>query len=181
MIDKDKIYKHNINICNVSKCNNISRNFRDKNIYDKNVNQRNNLYNCKTEKHIIIQQMIDIIHISKYHLIDIGLRYDSNECIETFGRTRMKNIMETRLRFIKIRNDINQSDLVYASSKFVTKIFDNNRQETDLNENKINGDTKYPEYSSGIRFYYHPYYENKKEKSEKLPGTNVFDDGNTNI
>eukprot|EP01084_Bolivina_argentea_P102374 183410_1 len=100
----------------------------------------------------------------------------------------MKDVMETRLRFNKIRKDINNNNnnMVYTSSKFVTEIFDHPKQETDVNEYKTdNDDSKYeykqqtyPEYSSGIRFYYHPYYQHKKERQEILPGTDMIEMGN---
>eukprot|EP01084_Bolivina_argentea_P185197 319392_1 len=182
-IDKDKIYKNNINGCNISKCNNISRNFRDKNIYDTNVNERKKLYkNCETETQVIIQQIIDIIHISQYHLVDIGLRSDDNKGIKQSDQKRMQDLMETRLGFSKIRKDINNNNMVYASNKFVTEIFDDKKQEMDNDDSKYEHKQKtYPEYSSGIRFYYHTYYKHKKEREEILPGTDMYERGNMDI
>ena len=79
-MDKIKVYKQNKNVCNLRKCKALKRNFRNRNIFDNNIELRYRLYsNCKDEKGIVIQQIIDLMHIIKYHLIHIGMRINENE------------------------------------------------------------------------------------------------------
>eukprot|EP01083_Nonionella_stella_P144570 451580_1 len=72
----DSIYADNVNKCALEECECIKREFRDRKIYDKNDKKRFKLYShCENEKSVVIQQLVDQIHINKYHLTDIGLRY----------------------------------------------------------------------------------------------------------
>ena len=45
----------------------------------------------------------------------------------------------------------------------------NNDNDDSKNDNNNNGNA--PQYSFGIRFYYHKYYKNNMNKNEILPGT----------
>eukprot|EP01083_Nonionella_stella_P112031 329069_1 len=73
----DSIYADNVNQCAMEECECIRREFRARNIYDKNAKERFKLYSCcdESEKSVVIQQFVDQMHINKYHLTDIGLRY----------------------------------------------------------------------------------------------------------
>eukprot|EP01083_Nonionella_stella_P157575 511704_1 len=75
----DSIYADNVNKCALDVCACIKREFRDRNVYDKNGKERLKLYShCEDEKSVVIQQFVDQMHINKYHLTDIGLRYINN-------------------------------------------------------------------------------------------------------
>ena len=69
--------------------------------------------------------------------------------------------------------------MVYGSGKFITEIFDDENEQRDEDEEKQDHQhKKYPEYSSGIRFYYHEYYKNNTKDKEILPGTDMIEMGN---
>ena len=68
----DKIALSTSSSCNVSSCKCILRNFQRRDIFDHDNKKRFEIYShSKNEESIIIQQIIDIIHILKYHLIDL--------------------------------------------------------------------------------------------------------------
>eukprot|EP01084_Bolivina_argentea_P206397 352413_1 len=143
--------------------------------------------------HLYTHQMLDQLHICKYHLIDFGLRYiaddeikDNANHIEHKNDIQLyqmtKSLRIKRNRFEKLRRECddhksNDNNHMYINSdlsnKFVTEI---------LNlDNKTNNCKSYSEYSFGIRFYYHDYYKNNQTKEEILPGTDMMDRGNHSI
>eukprot|EP01083_Nonionella_stella_P088002 245003_1 len=112
----DSIYAYNVNKCALEECECIKREFRNRNIYDKNAKERFKLYrHCGSEKSVVIQQLVDQMHINKYHLTDIGLRYVNNNVNDNDG---YQQVITNRKRFNKIRND------GAKSNKFVTQILD---------------------------------------------------------
>eukprot|EP01083_Nonionella_stella_P196616 723304_1 len=110
----DSIYADNVNKCAMEECQCIKREFRDRNVYDKNEKERFKLYlHCENEKSVVIRQLLDQMHINKYHLADIGLRYIENNANDHDG---YHQVITNRKRFNKIRNDSAKS------KKFVTQV-----------------------------------------------------------
>ena len=178
-MDKDKIYKKFQNDCDFASCKSLTRTYRDKAIYDANKQKRYDLYfKSKTEKSILMQQMIDILHVIQHHIIQLGYRIDidCNDDEKTdndrglFSRIRQE-IIAKREGIQNIRSDINRS-IINTKSKFVTII-------NDVDDDKRNGgDHEYPQYSQSIRFFYHKYYKNNHTEKEKIPGTDILENHN---
>eukprot|EP01084_Bolivina_argentea_P261850 442665_1 len=182
-IDSNKIYCQNIGTCDLPSCTHIAREYRNRNIYDINDKQRYKLYNhCKTEKSIVINQIIDQIHIVKYHLIDLQLRYISKAARSENQDEKHDNnhqqlsimrneILTRRSIFNKIRGDLPSNDTQKQPNKFMTEILDDAKQQGDI----------HAQYSFGFRYYYHDYYKNNRNRQEMVPGCTFPDECNVLI
>ena len=155
--------------CDISSCNHVKRNYRDQSIFDHDNKKRFELYEHSTsEQSVVIQQMLDIIHVSKYHLTDLGFRaqrnlHDKNDRNNTDNYEWIKNSIIPKM-------DLSRS----SGSKFITKVMDDDDNENDQ--------ARYPKYSSGIRFFYHPYYKNNQARNERIPGySSMVEYGNSMI
>eukprot|EP01084_Bolivina_argentea_P049486 91002_1 len=181
-IDDNNIYMQYKNKCDMKNCKSIAREYRDRQIYDRHsMKHMYKLYkNCISAESIIIQQLLDQIHINKYHLIDMGLRNDiNNKDIDEKKDNKndnnsniiISNVLNNRNRFNLIRNDLKSNkNNNKTHNKFVTEI-----------RNGHNNNNKYPKYSFGVRFYYHKYYKNNNTTQEILAGTDFMELGNTLI
>merc|ERR1712228_504124 len=152
-IDVDQLYITNHGKCSFSTCKALQRTFRNRKKYDLNKKHRLKLYDeCSDEKEIVLYQLMDQIHISSHHLIDMGYRYLPNKSNEN-NNDKNKQLKARKTKLLKkIRND--QED--DTKSKFITKM-----------------DRKTIEYQFGVRFYYHDYYQNKHVTEEQVPGASI--------
>ena len=181
-MDNNRSYTNNNNnnmygLCELAHCKYIERNYRNKNIFDHDNKRRFQLYkHSSTEQSVVIQQILDIIHICRYHMIDLGFRvfHDKTQYDQQDKFTSIRNKIIAKRQGLKsihsnISTDNNNNNnnhihnlAVSSSSKFMTHVFDDNDDEKD---------GKYPQYSSGIRYYYHDYYKNNNTRKEIIPGT----------
>eukprot|EP01084_Bolivina_argentea_P112610 200831_1 len=178
-VDNNSLSQKYNNICDIKSCGYIARQYRNRDIYDCNSIKRYKLYhNCDSEKCAVIYQLLDILHNVKYHLIDQGLRYDTNVNDNSKNEKLhhlKQHLLQKRLKFNKITNKQKNDEV----NRFVTNMSmtETNDQETD---NKDDQETKTylnlkPNYSFGYRFYYHKWYkENASKKDAALP---FFKDG----
>ena len=105
-MDNDKLYFLHETECDIATCKCLKRYYRNKKIYDTNNQQRYWLYfKSNSEKSITIQNIIDILHIIKYHSIQLGFRVniDNYNHENRFSAIR-KEIMLRRDQINKIRN-----------------------------------------------------------------------------
>eukprot|EP01084_Bolivina_argentea_P145580 255139_1 len=180
-IDKNNLYKQHHGKCNLESCLYVQREYRDPKIYDANNEHLCKLYhNCKTEQSIVICQLLDALHVNKYHLIDMGMRYMHNiddNAVDVDEKTNvdkrlfaMKNALSEKLtKFGKVRNDINNT-----FNKYLTQPLNN-----DNDDNKTNHE--FIPYDFGFRFYYHNFYKHNKSTKAEIPGAthDCIDYGNT--
>eukprot|EP01084_Bolivina_argentea_P038276 70775_1 len=184
-IDDNNIYKDNDTKCDITQCKYIQRQYRDPNIYDTNSNNeaRYKLYhNCQSEESVVISQFLDALHIVKYHLFDIGLKYnmDVNDTDEKL-QNMMIELQEKRQIFNKLRKDIKPNAKNKFPNKFVTEII-LEEEEKSNDEQKNNDQQQQKSYGFGFRFYYHNYFKNNKNTKEEIPGGfGMHDFGNTSI
>eukprot|EP01084_Bolivina_argentea_P038134 70527_1 len=166
-LDKDKVYINDENNeCPIGECKHLKRAYRDKNSF-KLDHQRH------TAKTLIIQQILEQIHIIKHHLIHLGMRYIENGNDEQPQILMMrKELLIKREKFEKITNR--------KQSKFVTYILE---KETEEKYDDENNKESMVEYGFGFRFFYHSYYKNKQIKQEQIPGAikGLIDYGNAAI
>eukprot|EP01083_Nonionella_stella_P045223 121544_1 len=185
----DSIYPECVNECELAICPYIKREYRDRSIYDTDEKERFELYShCnESERSVIIQQFVDQIHINKYHLTDLGLKYvKDHEDINDGQHDNAYNrpiynevvqdgynlVMAKRDGFVKLTNDSGKLN------RFVTPVlnYDGDEDDDDSKENS------YSPYSFGVRFYYHDYYKNNDTKWEIVPGNkDAYDYGNRHI
>eukprot|EP01084_Bolivina_argentea_P013318 24967_1 len=185
IVNDENIYIKNKKHCDIASCKNVGREYRDRSIYGIDESQRFKLYNqCKSERAIVIRQLLDQIHVIKYHLVDLGLRYNhdtddsmNDDYSSNKKLRRIKNDL-TKLRRNTL-NAINCRDVDAGNSnKFITTILN---EENKNNEQSESENKPYSPYSFGVRFYYHEYYRNNKKKRELLPGTEILDTSNYSI
>eukprot|EP01084_Bolivina_argentea_P287756 493771_1 len=187
-IDNNNIYTKTATSCDIASCEIIKREYRNKLIYDFNNSERFKLYKqCKSEYSIIIQQLLDQLHIAKYHLVDLGLRYvpelkndDENDAANVnninvdkkLGQMR-NDLRVKRQYFNKIRNDNKDSNAEHNTcSKFVTEFYENKNDDAK---------NEYPQYSLGIRFYYHLCYKNNENSHWTVPGSSGLHEGSSHL
>eukprot|EP01084_Bolivina_argentea_P205931 351703_1 len=168
-IDQHNIYKQNDGKCDLKSCHYLQREYRNRSL---SIQKQCQLYHgLESEQSIVICQLLDALHIAKFHLIDLGMRYiekDDAKMNQDEIVCHMKiDLLKKRAIFSKIRND-NQSQ---NESKFVTQILCNVKQ------------SPYIQYASGYRFYYHKYYKNNVGTHEQIPGAYVgcIDGGNMDV
>ena len=77
-LDKHKLYKGEEDDmkCDMMKCKSLFRNFSSR-------KHRLSVYSfCNDDKSMVIQQHIDILHVLKHHLINIGARAEENDDVK---------------------------------------------------------------------------------------------------
>eukprot|EP01084_Bolivina_argentea_P006060 11455_1 len=176
-LDKNQAYLQNLGVCSLRQCKHLQRQCRDRNAHDKWH------IACKPGKSMIIQQILDQMHIIKYHLVDIGQRYFENKEAESKKSTTKKS-SDFHKRFIKMRNTLMKKRKIFAetthyqilNSKFVTKL--TQLQDAQI-QFRIHTDWSSC-YQNGFKFYYHQYYKHKDVTTEYIPGAprGAFDSGN---
>eukprot|EP01084_Bolivina_argentea_P268067 455218_1 len=150
--------------CLASDCIAMQREYTDRN------RERSELYfACSDNTEMAIVQMMDILHITKYHLIDMALRYKTQYHSDNI-KTVVTQLKQKRNKFNHIRKD--SASFTEVKNKFVTNIFE---QGDEKQEEK--GD-KSQTYSLGFRFYYHEHYRNNCGEQEYVPGSTILDQTN---
>eukprot|EP01083_Nonionella_stella_P271359 919486_1 len=178
-IDSNNLYTQTHGKCDLKTCGFIQRQYRDRNIYDEDSKSRRKLYfDAKSEESIVIYQMLDGLHVHKFHLIDMGMRImrctDNDEGLNE----TMKGMVNKRETFSKIRNDIsNDKHAINYGNKFVTQIL--NDPEAKVGDEHDNED-EFAQFGFGVRFYYHSYYKHNESIDGQIPGAphGCIDPGN---
>ena len=182
-IDKDKEYLKYDGCCDVGGCLRLDREFREKKVYDKDKTKRFEIYqNCKDENGVIIQQLLDQMHLSRFHLIDLPMRVEIDDgAEEKQSQKRLTNISKLRKSLATKRANFNEmrknTSRITAESqthrqnipnKFVTEIYEKDEDE-EIKTDELNDNIdRYPQYWSGIRFYYHKHYKYNINRTELL-------------
>ena len=173
-LDEKKPYLDETEECAMEKCLFLRREYRDRESNEANGDLRARLYaHCHSDKAIVIQQMLDQLHIARHHLIHIGLRdNDQGDQGDHGNIRRMRDRLNAkRKQFDALRKRecwMKKKDFK-KQNKFVTKV---------QNENQ----DKYPKYGFGVRYYYHSYYQHNQMKQELIPGASGWsDNGNMDI
>eukprot|EP01084_Bolivina_argentea_P119995 212733_1 len=158
-IDANKVYISE-NCCEIEHCYRL----KSRHFIESNTDKDNNS--------ILIRQMLDQLHIIKYHLLDIGHRYIlpnamTNFCFHDICENQ-QNVIEIRKDLLVKKTKIEQNkDLQHTMhSRFVTKLSSNDDMKNE-----------FVEYQFGFRFYYHDYYKSNNKTTEEIPGSNLYGKG----
>eukprot|EP01084_Bolivina_argentea_P307106 530761_1 len=108
-IDVHRFYLKYNKQCNILNCNVIKREYRNKSEFDKNKEKRFKLYHCKNEKDIVLQQILDQIHIIKHHSVDLGYRLNRNDNNNMNLINMRDSLRQKRQIFNKIRQDTHEN------------------------------------------------------------------------
>ena len=182
-VDKDRFFARNQAKCNLAQCAHIKREY---------VMTRGDLqetYDLNESKAISLCQMLDQLHIVKYHLIDIGLRHkadrdegniDGDEHKDAdFDRTlsAMRNSLTAKRTAFRAMRGSNRNEKVL--SKFVTETALENG---DADEKcSVDSHQSMANYSFGFRFFYWPFYKGNEATTTIITGNNLMELGNTGM
>ena len=184
-LDTNCLFLRHHRECDPKECMHIRREY---------IQQRQNIYvklGLTEMKAVVLCQMLDELHVAKYHLIDIGLRYkaDGSECdvdndedeqkLADFDRTLaiMKAAMTTRrAEFRKIRGRDQSPNVL---SKFVTETATQGNHADGEEKKSSESDNPMTHYSFGFRFAYWPFYERNENSRVMIPGTDLMEVGNS--
>ena len=183
-VDKNQIFAQKYGKCDLAQCAHFEREYL---MTRKDLEQQ---YHLKENKAIAVCQMLDQLHVAKYHLIDIGLRYktdadggddDESEYKDAdFDRalSAMKNSLTAKRTAFRSMRGSDCNDKVL--SKIVTETAienngdDNEKHTADSNQSMAS-------YSFGFRFFYWPFYKGNEAKIMLIPRTNFTERGNFSI
>ena len=185
-VDKEWFFAQDQTKCNMTQCAYIRRE------YVMTRKDFQETYDLKENKAIALCQMLDQLHVVKYHLIDIGMRYkadadggDADGEIEhkdvDFDRAlfAMKNSMTDKRTAFRVMRG---SDGDNVLSKFVTDTATNDDNADDDDEKGTAPSTKpMASYSFGFRFFYWEFFKENKEAMVQVPLRGLTERGNFDI